>query len=68
MEWLSCRVTCPSQAATPICAKGIYLYRKDVRIRVIRSANPKDPDTIKVRPLGTDRMDTFAVTHVLLED
>jgi hypothetical protein len=44
--------------------KGRYLYRKDVRIKVIRSANPKDPDTIKVRPLGA----TFTVTHVLSED
>lgn len=31
--------------------KGRYLHSKDVRIKIIRSANPKDPNTIKVRPL-----------------
>ena len=36
--------------------KGRYLHSKDVRIKVIHSANPKDPNSIKVRLLGTDRI------------
>jgi len=36
--------------------KGRYLHSKDVRIKVIRSADPKYFNTINVGPLGTDRI------------